>query len=165
LNAIVKNFPGNCSSSHMVFPSVETASNSTFPPKVAEATMFTTFKLGFLMMIIPPFFNSLTTVKTALRLSFSDFAPVHTISPEWKISVAVFGLLILKTKPGVEYRPERFPGLIYRMDESKVVILIFAIIFASGDLVCTGARREQDVYDAVHKLHERLEEQNLIFYE
>ena len=59
------------------------------------------------------------------------------------------------------YEPEQFPGLIYRMDEPKVVILIFA----SGKLVCTGAKKEQDVYDAVHKLHGRLEEQNLIFYE
>ena len=59
------------------------------------------------------------------------------------------------------YEPEQFPGLIYRMDVPKVVILIFA----SGNLVCTGARKEQDVYDAVQKLHERLEEQNLIFYE
>jgi transcription initiation factor TFIID TATA-box-binding protein len=47
------------------------------------------------------------------------------------------------------------------MDEPKVVMLIFA----SGSLVCTGAKKEQDVYDAVHKLHEILEEQNLIFYE
>jgi transcription initiation factor TFIID TATA-box-binding protein len=59
------------------------------------------------------------------------------------------------------YEPEQFPGLIYRMDEPKVVILIFA----SGNLVCTGAKKEQDVYDAVHKLHVNLEEQNLIFYE
>jgi len=59
------------------------------------------------------------------------------------------------------YEPEQFPGLVYRMDEPKVVILIFA----SGSLVCTGAKTEQDVYDAVHKLHEILEEQNLIFYE
>jgi transcription initiation factor TFIID TATA-box-binding protein len=59
------------------------------------------------------------------------------------------------------YEPEQFPGLIYRMDEPKVVILIFA----SGNLVCTGAKREQDVYDAVHKLHANLEAQNLIFYE
>jgi transcription initiation factor TFIID TATA-box-binding protein len=59
------------------------------------------------------------------------------------------------------YEPEQFPGLIYRMDEPKVVILIFA----SGNLVCTGAKKEQDVYDAVHKLQERLEELNLIFYE
>ncbi len=59
------------------------------------------------------------------------------------------------------YEPEQFPGLIYRMDEPKVVILIFA----SGNLVCTGAKKEQDVYDAVHKLHASLEEQDLIFYE
>jgi transcription initiation factor TFIID TATA-box-binding protein len=59
------------------------------------------------------------------------------------------------------YEPEQFPGLIYRMDEPKVVMLIFA----SGNLVCTGARREQDVYDAVNKLHVILEEKNLIFYE
>jgi transcription initiation factor TFIID TATA-box-binding protein len=59
------------------------------------------------------------------------------------------------------YEPEQFPGLIYRMDEPKVVILIFA----SGNLVCTGAKKEQDVYDSVHKLHANLEEKSLIFYE
>jgi transcription initiation factor TFIID TATA-box-binding protein len=59
------------------------------------------------------------------------------------------------------YEPEQFPGLIYRMDEPKVVILLFA----SGKLVCTGAKKEQDVYDAVHKLHGILEDQTLIFYE
>ena len=51
--------------------------------------------------------------------------------------------------------------MIYRMDEPKVVILIFA----SGNLVCTGAKKEQDVFDAVNKLHESVEELNLIFYE
>jgi len=59
------------------------------------------------------------------------------------------------------YEPEQFPGLIYRMDEPKVVILLFA----SGKLVCTGAKKEADGYTAVHKLHGILEEQNLIFYE
>jgi len=59
------------------------------------------------------------------------------------------------------YEPEQFPGLIYRMDEPRVVILLFA----SGKLVCTGAKKEQDVYDAVYKLHRILEEQELIFYE
>jgi transcription initiation factor TFIID TATA-box-binding protein len=67
----------------------------------------------------------------------------------------------LSTLGKTMYEPEQFPGLIYRMDEPKVVMLIFA----SGNLVCTGARKEQDVYDAVHKLHGSLEEQNLIFYE
>jgi len=59
------------------------------------------------------------------------------------------------------YEPEQFPGLIYRMDEPKVVILLFA----SGKLVCTGAKREEDVYEAVNKLHQRLEDEDLMYYE
>jgi len=59
------------------------------------------------------------------------------------------------------YEPEQFPGLIYRMDVPKVVILLFA----SGKLVCTGATKEEDVYLAVAKLHKRLEEKELICYE
>ena len=58
------------------------------------------------------------------------------------------------------YEPEQFPGLIYRMDDPKVVILLFA----SGKLVCTGATKEEDVYEAVVKLHEKLEEKGLIYY-
>jgi transcription initiation factor TFIID TATA-box-binding protein len=59
------------------------------------------------------------------------------------------------------YEPEQFPGLIYRMADPKVVILLFA----SGKLVCTGAKHEEDVYTAVQKLHERLEKEELIYYE
>ncbi|RLI34275.1 TATA box-binding protein, partial [Candidatus Bathyarchaeota archaeon] len=59
------------------------------------------------------------------------------------------------------YEPEQFPGLIYRMDDPKVVILLFA----SGKLVCTGAKKESEVYEAVKKLHERLEREGLIYYE
>ena len=56
------------------------------------------------------------------------------------------------------YEPEQFPGLIYRMDDPKVVILLFA----SGKLVCTGATTEEDVYTAVNKLHQQLNELDLI---
>ncbi len=59
------------------------------------------------------------------------------------------------------YEPEQFPGLIYRMDTPKVVILLFA----SGKLVCTGATKEEDVYIAVAKLHKQVEEKELIYYE
>jgi len=59
------------------------------------------------------------------------------------------------------YEPEQFPGLIYRMGVPKVVILLFA----SGKLVCTGAKHEEDVYEAVTKLHETLELEDLIYYE
>ena len=59
------------------------------------------------------------------------------------------------------YEPEQFPGLIYRMDEPKVVILLFA----SGKLVCTGAKKEEEVHRAVAILQKTLEEKELIHYE
>jgi len=52
----------------------------------------------------------------------------------------------------VEYEPEQFPGLVYRMDGPKVVVLLFA----SGRFVCTGARTIGDVGAAVAKLEEIL---------
>jgi len=57
------------------------------------------------------------------------------------------------------YEPEQFPGLIYRMDEPKVVILLFA----SGKLVCTGARKEEDAHKAVDNLRQELKKNNLIY--
>ncbi len=59
----------------------------------------------------------------------------------------------------VMYEPEQFPGLIYRMGEPKVVILIFA----SGKLVCTGGKSAEMVDIAVAKLHGILEDYDLIF--
>jgi len=56
------------------------------------------------------------------------------------------------------YEPEQFPGLIYRMDDPKVVILIFS----TGKLVCTGAKKEAEVHRSIAKLQETLEEKELI---
>jgi transcription initiation factor TFIID TATA-box-binding protein len=58
----------------------------------------------------------------------------------------------------VEYEPEVFPGMVYRMDDPKVVILLFG----SGKLVCTGARKPQDVEKAVEKITEELESAGLL---
>ena len=60
----------------------------------------------------------------------------------------------------VMYEPEQFPGAVYRMDDPKVVFLIFS----AGKLVCVGAKKEQEVYEAVNKLQKTLEENELIFY-
>jgi transcription initiation factor TFIID TATA-box-binding protein len=60
----------------------------------------------------------------------------------------------------VMYEPEQFPGAVYRFDDPKVVFLLFS----AGKLVCVGAKREQDVYEAVRRLQEILEKNDLIFY-
>ena len=66
-----------------------------------------------------------------------------------------------RSLPRSMYEPEQFPGLIHRMLDPKTVILIFA----SGKLVCTGAKKESDVYRAVHHLHTMLEKKELMIYE
>ena len=58
------------------------------------------------------------------------------------------------------YEPDQFPGLIYRMKDPKAVFLVFS----SGKLVCTGTRKEEDVYRAVSKIHKELEEMEVIRY-
>jgi len=61
----------------------------------------------------------------------------------------------------IMYEPEQFPGLIYRMEDPRAVILLFS----TGKLVCTGIKMEEDVYRAVSKLHQKLEDKELIRYE
>ncbi|UCD92813.1 MAG: TATA-box-binding protein [Methanobacteriota archaeon] len=58
----------------------------------------------------------------------------------------------------VEYEPEQFPGLVYRIDDPKVVVLLFG----SGKLVCTGARKPEDVERAVEKITEELSQAGLL---
>ncbi len=56
------------------------------------------------------------------------------------------------------YEPEQFPGIIHRMLYPKTVILLFA----SGKLVCTGAKVTSDVYLSVNTLRSMLEEKHLM---
>ena len=58
----------------------------------------------------------------------------------------------------IEYEPEQFPGLVYRLDEPDVV----ALLFGSGKLVITGGKRPDDAREAVDKIVSRLEELDLL---
>jgi len=62
------------------------------------------------------------------------------------VASASFGVTIPLEKivsklEGMEYEPEQFPGLVYRMKKPKAA----ALIFGSGKIVCTGARSTADV--------------------
>ena len=61
----------------------------------------------------------------------------------------------------VMYEPEQFPGLIYRMQDPKTVLLLFA----SGKLVCTGAKSEAMVHESVFKIYEVLKDYDLLYKE
>jgi transcription initiation factor TFIID TATA-box-binding protein len=162
LNAVVKSFPGveyrpeqfpglvfrlkKPKTATLIFSSgkmVCTGAKSEKEARRAVMTVVKELKKGGIIIISKP------------ELKIQNI--VASVSLGGKVDLELAVGKLVKTM----YEPEQFPGLIYRMDEPKVVILIFA----SGNLVCTGAKKEQDVYDAVYKLHASLEEQNLIFYE
>lgn len=58
----------------------------------------------------------------------------------------------------VEYEPEQFPGLVCRLEKPRVVVLLFG----SGKLVCTGARRPSDVSLSVEKITKELQDAGLL---
>ena len=53
----------------------------------------------------------------------------------------------------IEYEPEQFPGLVYRLDNPKVVVLLFG----SGKLIITGGKVHEDAERAVDKIYQDLQ--------
>ncbi|MDK2891754.1 TATA-box-binding protein [Methanohalophilus sp.] len=58
----------------------------------------------------------------------------------------------------IEYEPEQFPGLVYRIDEPKVVVLIFS----SGKLVVTGGKSPENCEQGVEAVRQQLENMGLL---
>jgi len=58
----------------------------------------------------------------------------------------------------IEYEPEQFPGLVYRLDEPSVV----ALLFGSGKLVITGGKELADAELALEVIEERLVDLGLL---
>ena len=52
------------------------------------------------------------------------------------------------------YEPELFPGLIYRMVQPKIVLLIFV----SGKVVLTGGKLRKEIYAAFEQIYPVLQE-------
>ncbi|MFW5904296.1 MAG: TATA-box-binding protein [Candidatus Saliniplasma sp.] len=58
-----------------------------------------------------------------------------------------------------EYEPEQFPGLVYRMNDPKLVMLFFG----SGKVVCTGGKNLDDIKKGVEKVHKELIKTGLLY--
>ena len=57
-----------------------------------------------------------------------------------------------------EYEPEQFPGLVYRLDEPKTVMLVFR----SGKIIITGAKNVKDIKKAAELTTELVHQYNAI---
>ncbi|MCW4052873.1 MAG: TATA box-binding protein, partial [Candidatus Bathyarchaeota archaeon] len=65
---------------------------------------------------------------------------------------------VVKGYPSVEYRPEQFPGLVFRLKRPKTATLIFN----SGKMVCTGAKSEKEARRAVLRVVRELKKSGII---
>jgi transcription initiation factor TFIID TATA-box-binding protein len=62
-------------------------------------------------------------------------------------------LAITLNVENVEYEPEQFPGLVYRIKDPKIVVLIFS----SGKIILTGGKTLDDVKKGLDFLEQKLE--------
>src|SRR5881409_1173386 len=60
--------------------------------------------------------------------------------------------LITQIFPDVEYHPDQFPGLVFRLKSPKTATLIFS----SGKMVCTGSKSEDAAINAVRTVVQKL---------
>src|SRR6266568_8297094 len=65
--------------------------------------------------------------------------------------------LITQIFPDVEYHPDQYPGLVFRLKSPKTATLIFT----SGKMVCTGAKSEEQARKAVEEVVRRLKKGNI----
>ncbi len=65
---------------------------------------------------------------------------------------------IVRAFPDVQYQPEAFPGLAFRLKKPKTCLLIFD----TGSMVCTGAKSEKEAGRAVRKVIKELKKAGII---
>jgi transcription initiation factor TFIID TATA-box-binding protein len=83
-----------------------------------------------------------------LEITIQNMVATANLEGELNLSQVAVGLGL----ENIEYEPEQFPGLVYRIKEPKVVMLLFS----SGKIVCAGSRKIKDVSIAVEKLSSEL---------
>jgi len=92
--------------------------------------------------------------KLGFPVSFSDFKIQNIVgSCDVKFPIRLEGLAHDHANFS-SYEPELFPGLIYRMVQPKIVLLIFV----SGKVVLTGAKTRDDIYTAFESMFPVLNE-------
>ncbi|HIE33626.1 MAG TPA: TATA-box-binding protein [Candidatus Altiarchaeales archaeon] len=79
---------------------------------------------------------------------------VSAITLDTKIDLKKFA----STVKGLEYNPDRFPGVVFRIKEPKLAMLIFS----SGKVICTGAKSRREIDIAVENLIKKLGEGGII---
>jgi transcription initiation factor TFIID TATA-box-binding protein len=68
------------------------------------------------------------------------------------IKINLIRLVVTLNVENIEYEPEQFPGLVYRITDPKIVVLIFS----SGKIILAGGKNIVDVRKAVDTIENKL---------
>ncbi|MEM2680519.1 MAG: TATA-box-binding protein [Candidatus Bathyarchaeia archaeon] len=90
--------------------------------------------------------------------SKKDFVTIENVVASTSLNQRLDLDSISKAFPNVEYRPEHFPGLIYKLRKPRTSTLIFS----SGKMICTGAKSEYQAKKAIMKIIETLRNNGII---
>jgi len=82
-----------------------------------------------------------------IEIAIQNIIMSADIGQELHLSSIAKGLLF----ENVDYEPKLFPGLVYKIDDEKSIIL-----FSSGKMICTGSNKIEDAEEAINLMKEKL---------
>ena len=87
-------------------------------------------------------------VKKKYKIEIQNIVASTDINKELELGPISKKLLL----DNVDYEPKQFPGLIYKMDDNGVLL----ILFSSGKIVCTGVKNLEAASNAIERIKEKL---------
>ncbi len=94
------------------------------------------------------------TIRDDPQLVVQNIVASADLGTELNLNAIAIGLGL----ENIEYEPEVFPGLVYRVSDPKLVVLIFG----SGKLVVTGCKTPDDCNGGVEVVRSQLEALDLL---
>ncbi|MBU2589879.1 MAG: TATA-box-binding protein [Nanoarchaeota archaeon] len=86
--------------------------------------------------------------KVKINITFEPKATVQNMVASGSIGLDLNLNSLAVDLENTEYEPEQFPGLVYKLPDTRATFLLFS----NGKIVCTGTRSETKLHEAVDKL-------------
>ncbi len=101
-----------------------------------------------LLLIIEKMKNAGITCFDEPRVAITNIVCSYDIGNKINLNKIVMTLNL----ENIEYEPEQFPGLVYRISEPKIV----ALLFSSGKIILTGGKNMEDIKKGLDFLEQKL---------
>mgnify|MGYP001626199881 CR=1 FL=1 len=82
------------------------------------------------------------SVKTPWKIEIQNIVASGNLNRNLDLNKIAYGV------EETEYNPEQFPGLVYKIPNSRITFLLFG----TGKIVCTGAKKIEEIDEAINKL-------------